>query len=159
MREGSKDRYNNEQSAGEKTDSKNHKIGSGVTSLEDTIQDSRMKSRIDVRLTDSQLPKVRAILEEAVNTSSVTDVERMIRKQIREQRKSLIESDPSYPMEDYFDNYFTEIIRKKTDKATYGPQILTWEVFSSLYHMIMSHELEGSKWRTHMRGLKKQQMS
>ena len=56
---------------------------SGLTSLDEMTQDSREQShvsRIESRLTDKKLPQIKAILEETVNTSSVTDMERLIRK-------------------------------------------------------------------------------
>lgn len=71
------------------------------------------------------------MLEETVKTSSVSTVEESMRRQLREWVKK----------EDYFDQYFRKIVRKKSDKATYGPQLLTWDILSELFQIVKDYRV------------------
>lgn len=81
------------------------------------------------------MPLIKEMLEETMKTDHLTTVEESVRKQMREWAEK----------EDYFDKFFTKIIRNKNDKATYGPQLLTWEMFSDLYQIVSWYHLNNLK--------------
>ena len=55
--------------------------------------------------------------------------------------------------EDYFDQYFRKIVRKKSDKATYGPQLLTWEILSELFEIVSNYRKQHSANINHLQNL------
>ena len=70
-----------------------------------------------------------------MKTDHLTTVEESVRKQMREWAEK----------EDYFDKFFTKILRNKNDRATYGPQLLTWEMFLELYQIVSWYHLNNLK--------------
>lgn len=103
-----------------------------ISSLDDGIQDSTANGTSNyVNITDKELPWIKEMLEETVKTSSVSTVEESMRRQLREWVKK----------EDYFDQYFRKIVRKKSDKATYGPQLLTWDILSELFQIVKDYRV------------------
>ena len=111
-----------------------------ISSLDEVIQDSDTANGISrnhsksmknnyVNISENELPHLKEMLEETVKYNSVTTVEESIRRQMREWTER----------EEYFDHYFRKIIRKKTDRATYGPQLLTWDILSELYQIVSQY--------------------
>lgn len=71
-RAGSPDDYESKRSA----EPQNHQ-GFAISSYEDSIQDSKMKNYVNIPNED--LPKIKAILEEAVKIDSITTMEQSLR--------------------------------------------------------------------------------
>ena len=74
------------------------------------------------------------MLESVVKTSSVPSIEESMRRQVRQWVKK----------EDYYDQYFRKIVREKSDKATYGPQLLTWDILTELFEIIKNYRVQHS---------------
>lgn len=74
------------------------------------------------------------MLESVVKTSSVPSIEESMRRQVRQWVKK----------EDYYDQYFRKIVTKKSDKATYGPQLLTWDILTELFEIIKNYRVQHS---------------